>query len=88
MTEPSDRSVSLEKESFSRRRLVDAARLLPVLSFILLAIPGYFVVTAKALLFIFTVWALLILLAAALARSLSRSGVDGSVADLDSPGPV
>ncbi len=88
MTEPSDRSVSLEKESFSRRRLVDAARLLPALSCILLAIPGHFIVTTNALLFIFTVWALLILLAATLSRSLSRSDVGGRVADLDGSGPV
>ena len=88
MTQPAESSMFIEKESFARRRYVDAARLLPVLSIILLAIPGYFVETVNALLLIFTVWAVLIILAGLLSWRLSRSTVEPELTEPDSIGPT
>ena len=68
-------SVFLERETYRRRRIMDAARLLPVLGVALFAIPllwttpddpvaaGEPVSMSMAVLYIFGVWALLILLA-------------------------
>ena len=68
-------SVFLERESYRRRRILDAARLLPVLGVALFAVPllwakpgdpdsmGDPVSMSTAVLYVFGVWALLILLA-------------------------
>ena len=64
--------VFLERQSYRRRRLMDAARLLPVLGALLFAVPllwtgadsagsGDPTPTSRAILYIFTAWALLIL---------------------------
>ncbi|MDX2484035.1 MAG: hypothetical protein QNK42_10310 [Pseudodonghicola sp.] len=65
-------SVFLERQSYRRRRLTDAARLLPALGILLYAVPLLWpaaddtggaepMPTSGAILYIFLVWALLIL---------------------------
>ena len=65
-------SVFLERQTYRRRRLMDAARLLPVLGALLFAVPLLWpaandaggaapVPTSRAIRYIFVVWALLIL---------------------------
>jgi hypothetical protein len=73
------RPVFVSRDAYRSRRLKDAARLLPVLGAALFALPllwrseeGASVGTAGTLLYIFTVWAGLILSAFLIARRLSR----------------
>ena len=65
-------SVFLERQTYRRRRLMDAARLMPVLGALLFAVPLLWpaagdpggaqpMSTSGAILYIFTVWAVLIL---------------------------
>ncbi|GHH01994.1 hypothetical protein [Pseudodonghicola xiamenensis] len=62
-------SVFLERQSYRRRRLMDAARLLPVLGALLFAVPLIWpragqpgaVQSSHGVIYIFTVWAVLIL---------------------------
>ncbi|WP_282119969.1 hypothetical protein [Ruegeria atlantica] len=64
-------SLFLERQSYRRRRLMDAARLLPILGAALVAIPLLWpsqgssddgVPLSSAILYIFTCWALLIII--------------------------
>ncbi|MCG7518829.1 hypothetical protein [Ruegeria sp. Ofav3-42] len=64
-------SLFLERQSYRRRRLTDAARLLPILGAVLIALPllwpsqsasGDGVPLSSAILYIFTCWALLIVI--------------------------
>lgn len=68
----------LARRSYRRRRVMDAARLLPVVGGFLVALPILWRPaetpggeTAQGVVYLFTVWALLILAAAVLARRLS-----------------
>lgn len=69
----------LERRSYRRRRLVDMARLLPVLACFLWMIPLLWsggdgaTPTARALLFIFGTWIVLIAVAGLLSRRLART---------------
>ena len=72
MAEGSDR-LFLERESYRRRRLADAARLLPIVGFVLLLLPVLLRTTNDALVYIFTVWALLILAIGLVSHRLSRT---------------
>lgn len=63
----------LARESYRRRRLGDAARVIPVLGFILLLLPVLLKSTTGALIFVFSVWAVLILVMAVLSPRLSRN---------------
>jgi hypothetical protein len=72
-------SVFLEKKTYRRRRMHDAARALPVLGLILLMLPllwtasdGPATSNADATLYVFAVWCLLVLLAALVSRALRR----------------
>lgn len=70
------RPIFLERESYRRRRIGDAARLLPVLGLILLLVPVLWASdnkTAVALIYVFSVWALLIGVIGFLSRHLSNS---------------
>ncbi|MFC6688022.1 hypothetical protein [Jhaorihella thermophila] len=69
--------VFLERQSYRRRRLLDAARLLPIMGAALFAVPllwprasavGDGVPTSSAILYIFSVWAGLIVVNAAFGR--------------------
>ena len=66
---------SLPNDPTRQRRLGDAGRLVPLLGIVLMFVPILWVAeksTASALIYIFTVWALLILVIAALSRALGR----------------
>ncbi|QBF32563.1 hypothetical protein [Thalassococcus sp. S3] len=84
---PGGPSVFLERQSYRRRRLLDAARFLPVLGALLFAFPllwpkpetGEAVSMSSAMLYVFGVWAVLIGLAACFGlaqRRWSRAPVD------------
>lgn len=68
----------LARQTYRRRRLMDAARLLPVFGAALIFLPTLWARTlmtggtAQGIVFIFVIWALLIVLAAILARKLSE----------------
>ncbi len=77
MTERSS-PVFLQREVYRARRRADAARLLPILGACLFALPLLWrgeageVSTSRAMLYLFGVWALLILAAGLLARRLGE----------------
>jgi|JI81BgreenRNA_FD_contig_31_6014456_length_988_multi_5_in_0_out_0_2 peptidoglycan/LPS O-acetylase OafA/YrhL len=67
----------VERQSYRRRRLMDAARILPVLGFVLVLLPvlwtqGGTMGTAGQALYLFGLWVALILAAALLSRPLGR----------------
>jgi hypothetical protein len=63
----------LARESYRRRRLGDAARLLPLFGLVLLLLPGLLGAAASAMVYIFVVWAVLIVLVAVLSPRLANS---------------
>lgn len=68
----------LERETYRRRRIMDAARVLPVLGFVLILLPvlwtqGGQMGTAGEAVYIFILWFVLILSAALLSRPLHAS---------------
>ena len=68
--------VFLERQSYRRRRIGDAAKLLPILWLVLFLIPVLWAgegTTAGGFVFVFTVWALLIAVVAVVSRYLARS---------------
>lgn len=78
----------VERKKYRRRRLMDAARILPVAGFVLLMLPMLWVrgdgrgIAGEAL-YLFLVWAALIVMAALVARALGK----GRASDT-SPPPV
>lgn len=69
----------VERERYRRRRLMDAARILPVFGFLLVLLPvlwtqGGRMGTAGQAQYLFALWVLLIVAAAALSRPLGREG--------------
>lgn len=72
-----ERPLFLERASFRRRRLGDAARMLPVLAMILLLVPIWWMPTtlsfALGAVWVFGLWAALIAAIFALHRALLRS---------------
>lgn len=84
----------LERESYRRRRLMDGARILPVIGLVLFLLPALWRAetgpeTASEALYLFAIWALLILTAALLARPLRRTSAPqpDSTPEPDSPPP-
>ncbi|NEY89085.1 hypothetical protein [Tabrizicola oligotrophica] len=70
----------LARAVYRRRRLRDAARLLPVFGLLLLLLPAFGEQSgnlAHTAIYLFAVWALLILAACLLAPALSRSEAEG-----------
>jgi peptidoglycan/LPS O-acetylase OafA/YrhL len=73
------RPLFLDRAPYRRRRLRDAARLLPVLGLFLLLLPLFWTpksgvaLSANDVIYFFLVWLCLILLAAAFAPGLSKS---------------
>jgi fatty acid desaturase len=62
-------------EAMRQRRLGDAAKLIPVLAAVLMFLPGLWALgtaTSSALIYIFSVWGVLIVLIAVLSRSLAH----------------
>ncbi|KKK93508.1 hypothetical protein LCGC14_2692180 [marine sediment metagenome] len=79
MTQHSE-PVFLERQSYRRRRLMDAARMLPLLGAVLFVLPVLWAdtdggggSTARGGLYLFAAWTLLVIGAALLARPLARS---------------
>lgn len=80
--------IFLERESYKRRRLGDAAKLLPVVGTVLFLLPMLWAgrgSTAGGLVFLFIVWAVLILVMAVLSRRLADTEPkpDGEAAGKD-----
>jgi type IV secretory pathway VirB2 component (pilin) len=75
MTSPAPKQATfLAKDTYRKRRMRDLARAVPVIGVVLLAIPMLWSVAALnsgATVYIFVVWVLLILLAAAISRVVS-----------------
>ena len=72
-------SLVLERTSFRRRRVRDAATLIPFFGVVLLCLPAMWETesrTAPAMVYVFTVWALLILVMAVIARRVKVLGAD------------
>lgn len=69
------RPMFLERASFRRRRLSDAAAIIPFFGIVLLCIPAIWASesrTATAMVYVFTVWAVLILVVGLIARRLKE----------------
>jgi hypothetical protein len=74
----------LERQSYRRRRLIDTIRTLPVIGGVLWAVPLLWrqsesadvVMTSDAIIYIFSVWLLLVVGGGWLARSLKRSDAE------------
>ncbi|WP_236045347.1 MULTISPECIES: hypothetical protein [Pseudooceanicola] len=89
--------VFLERRSYRRRRLIDAARLLPLLGVLLLGVPMLWpqgpeqgVPASRAILYIFGIWAGLALASALLVRRLPDEALeayDAGVGDLPADAP-
>lgn len=81
--------VFLARNSYRLRRVADAARVLPVLGFVLLILPVMWQGgrTAQGIIFLFSVWLGLIIAAALLARPLDanrdQSGQDAAQGQSD-----
>lgn len=73
----------LARESYRRRRLSDAARIVPWLGALLFAAPLVWseTATAEAWRYIFTVWLLLIVIAFWIGRRLMRAERSGDLGD-------
>ena len=71
----------VERRAYRRRRLRDAARVLPVVGAMLFLVPLLWMgggETAGGGIYLFVIWALLIVAAAAISRPLSRDEPDGA----------
>lgn len=84
------RTTFLEPRTYRSRRLQDAARVLPVVGAVLFLLPVLWVAgdgsagtTSGGFIYLFVVWALLILVAALMARGLQRSEPQESEAGED-----
>ncbi|MCG6901894.1 MAG: hypothetical protein LJE68_04360 [Rhodobacter sp.] len=78
-------TIYLERRSYRRRRLMDAARLLPVLGMLLFLVPLLWgsgedetAATSHGLIYIFAIWALLIMVSAWMSRYLARAEADAA----------
>ncbi len=82
----------LPRPEYRRRRLVDAARLLPVFGGFLILLPILWAPTEAGVratawdgIYLFAIWAVLVGLAAWLAPGLAGAADDGTAADSDGP---
>jgi len=69
--------VFLERRTYRRRRMMDAARLLPVIGVLLFLVPllwqpGENATTARGVSYVFVIWAVLIVAAGWLSRKLKQ----------------
>ncbi|WP_238987534.1 hypothetical protein [Roseovarius dicentrarchi] len=89
---PGRRAEFVARGTYRRRRLIDAAGLLPILGALLFLVPLLWVGaqegaaprTSHVLLYLFAVWALLVVLSALVSRGL---GASGDVAAREDAGP-
>jgi uncharacterized membrane protein len=81
-----DQPIFLERESYRRRRLGDAAKLLPVLGLLLFLIPVLWAgngSTGGGLVYLFGAWAVIIVIMKLLSRRLSETEPKSSSVDPD-----
>ncbi|MCP3971616.1 MAG: hypothetical protein GY717_15125 [Rhodobacteraceae bacterium] len=85
---PPNGSVFVERRTYRRRRMMDAARLLPILGALLFLVPIFWTgnaeapaTTARGVIYVFAIWAGLIVVSARLSRWLTPKG--GEDADWD-----
>ncbi|WP_022707444.1 MULTISPECIES: hypothetical protein [Paracoccus] len=87
-----ERPLFLERASFRRRRLGDAARVLPVLAMVLMLVPVWWMPAAISFatgaVWFFGLWAALILAVFALHRALLRAEATANRAAEDHPDAV
>ena len=76
-------TVYLERRTYRRRRMMDAARLLPIVGVLLFMVPLLWTpdpaqpaATSRGVIYIFAIWAALILISAVLSRFLARAEPD------------
>lgn len=81
----------LARQTYRERRLMDVARLLPILGILLLLLPLFWAgpahegtATSRGVIYLFSVWIGLIAIAAILSRRLERLAQSGN-GDEDSP---
>ena len=98
MTGPREEALFLEKRSYRRRRLMDALRLLPIVGLLLWMLPLFWpsgptgaagvepVPMSRAVIYVFAVWAGLILAALALWIALWRNAPAGDATPVQAPG--
>ena len=80
--------VFLERQSYRRRRLGDAAKFLPIIGAVLFLMPVLWsdnARTAGGILYLFFVWALLIVVVAFLSRHLAGTEPGSEAGDQDKP---
>ena len=73
MARPS-KTIFLERQSYRRRRLADAAKLLPLVGFVMILMPILWADearTAGGIIYLFSVWAILIAVVAFVSRGLT-----------------
>lgn len=80
---PPPTTVYLERRTYRRRRMMDAARLLPIVGVLLFLVPLLWApdpaqpaATSRGVIYIFAIWAVLILVSAVLSRFLARAEPD------------
>ena len=76
--------VFLARATYRRRRLADVAALMPVLASVLLMLPALWAEnsrTAAAMIYVFSVWALLIFAMALISRRLGRAPIEETTDD-------
>lgn len=69
-------SVFLERQSYRRRRLIDAVKLIPVLGMVLFVLPVLWAgngLTSRGLLYLFSAWGALIIAMAVLSRLITQA---------------
>lgn len=85
MSLPPDRPIFLERAAYRRRRLMDAARLLPILTLGVLLLPVWLAPAqmsgAGGMIWLFAVWLAVILASAALHARLGRKTRPGDPPD-------
>lgn len=81
-----EQPILLERESYRRRRLRDAAKLSPLIGLVLFLMPVMWAgdgSTAGGLVFLFTAWAILIVVMMILSRRLSETEPKSTQSDQD-----
>jgi len=78
-------TIYLERRTYRRRRMMDAARLMPLIGMLLFLVPllwlpepGESVATSRGVIYIFAIWVILILVSAWIAAKLQPGQEDGA----------